>query len=67
MHVLKDFKQIPVLAWATGGKKDHAGKLHSPAAPAGITALLPVLKEMGYKYKAIYEKPDEPLFQMQNF
>lgn len=60
MHVLRDFKQIPVLVWATGGKTDAGGKLHSPAAPAALTALLPALKEMGFRYKVLYEKPDAP-------
>ena len=58
--IIKDYKHIPILAWATGGRTDKAGKLHSPAASAGITAFLPMLKEMGFRYKAIYEKPDEP-------
>ena len=57
--IIKDYKHIPILAWATGGRTRN-GKLHSPASAAGITAFLPVLKEMGFKYKAIYEKPDEP-------
>ena len=60
MFVLKEFRDVPILVWATGGKTDAGGKLPSPAAPAAITALLPVFREMGYKYKAIYEKPDEP-------
>ena len=59
LQVLKEYKAVPVLVWATGGKTDSSGKLHSPAAQAGITALLPALREMGYKFKAIYEKPDE--------
>ena len=60
MIVLKEYRNIPLLVWSTGGKTDTNGKLHSPAAPAAITALLPVLKEMNFKYKAIYEKPDSP-------
>ena len=60
MLILRDYKRIPVLVWATGGRTDAGGKLHSPAAPAALTALLPALKEMGFRYKALYEKPDEP-------
>ena len=30
----------------------------APAAAAGITGFLPVVKEFGYKYKVILEKPD---------
>lgn len=59
MQVIRDYKDIPLFVWAIGGKTDAKGKLHSPATPAAITALLPVLNEMGFKYKAIYEKPDE--------
>ena len=60
MSVIKDYRHIPIVAWSTGGKTDQTGKLHSPASPAGITAFIPMLKEMGFKYKALYEKPDEP-------
>ena len=59
MRVLKEYRQTPILAWATGGRRDAGGKLHSPAAAAGITALIPVLREMGFHYKAIYEMPDQ--------
>jgi L-fucose isomerase-like protein len=59
-NIIRDYKDVPILVWATGGKTDNSGKLHSPAAPAGITAFLPTLREMAFKHKAIYEKPDEP-------
>jgi len=61
MQVLKHFRDVPVLVWGIGGRTDSAGKLHSPAAAAGITALTPVLAEMGFRYKVICQKPDEPL------
>jgi L-fucose isomerase-like protein len=59
MSVLRDFRRVPVLVWGIGGKV-IAGKLHSPAAAAGITAVIPLLRQMGYSYKIICEKPDEP-------
>jgi L-fucose isomerase-like protein len=61
MQILKNYRGTPVLVWGIGGKTDAGGKLHSPAAAAGVTALVPVLKEMGYSYKVICQKPDEPL------
>ena len=60
MQIIRDYKQVPMLVWATGGRTDANAKLHSPAAPAAITALIPMMREMGFKYKAIYEQPDEP-------
>ena len=58
MSSLKEAKDIPILAYSAGGRTDANGKLHSPAGPAAITAFLPVLKAMGYKYKAVYQRPD---------
>ena len=59
MHVLKHFRETPVLVWGAGGRTVD-GKLFSPAAAAGITALVPLLREMGYKYKVICDAPDSP-------
>jgi L-fucose isomerase-like protein len=60
MNVLKKHKNNkPLLVYSTGGRTDESGKLHSSAAPAALTALTPALKEMGYRFKVIYEKPDE--------
>jgi len=61
MQVLRHFRDVPILIWGIGGKTDASGKLHSPAAAAGITALTPVLAEMGFRYKVICQKPDEPM------
>ena len=61
MHALKHFRDIPILVLGVGGRTDANGKLVSPAAAAGVTAFVPVLREMGYKYKVICGKPDEPL------
>ena len=59
MHILKNFRNVPVLVWGIGGITDKSGKLHAPAAGAGVTGFVPVIKEMGYKYKVIMEKPDD--------
>ena len=61
MQVLKNYRDKPILVWGIGGKTDATGKLHSPAAAAGVTALVPALKEMGFIYKVICQKPDEHL------
>lgn len=58
MHIIKDYTDVPLLIWGIGGVTDKTGKLHSPAAAAGITGFLPVVKEFGFKYKVILEKPD---------
>ena len=60
MHIIKEYKEVPLLIWGIGGVTDKNGKLHSPAAAAGITGFVPVIKELGYKYKVILEKPDSP-------
>lgn len=60
MHVLKNFRDVPVLIWGIGGVTDSTGKLHAPAACAGITGFIPVAKEFGFKYKIIMEEPDSP-------
>lgn len=59
MHVLKNFRDVPLLIWGIGGMTDKTGKLHAPAAGAGVTGFIPIVKEMGYTYKTIMEKPDE--------
>ena len=60
MYVLKNFRDVPLLIWGIGGTYDDTGKLHAPAAGAGITGFIPVAKEMGFKYKTIMEKPGAP-------
>lgn len=61
MRTLKNHRDKPVLVWGIGGWTDAAGKLIAPAAAAGTTALVPVLKELDYKYMVINQKPDEAL------
>ena len=43
MHVLKNYRQTPLLVWGIGGTTDKTGKLHSPAAAAGITGFMPIV------------------------
>ncbi len=59
MHILKNYRDVPLLIWGIGGMTDNTGKLHAPAAGAGVTGFIPIVKEMGYTYKTIMEKPDE--------
>lgn len=58
MHILKNYTHIPLLIWGIGGTTDKSGKLHSPAAAAGITGFLPVAKEFGFTVKVILQRPD---------
>ncbi len=59
MHILKKYRDVPLLIWGIGGFTDNTGKLHAPAAGAGVTGFVPIVKELGFKYKIIMEKPDE--------
>ena len=61
MRTLKHFREVPVLVWGIGGHTDSIGKLHAPAAGASVTAICPLLREMGYRWELILEKPDEVL------
>lgn len=60
MHILKNFRDVPILIWGIGGITDKNGKLHAPAAGAGVTGFVPIVKEMGFKYKIIMEKVNSP-------
>ena len=59
MRTLIDHKDKPILVWGIGGWTEN-GKLFAPAATAGTTAIIPALKEMGFTYMLVNEKPDEP-------
>lgn len=61
MRTLKDYRDIPVLVYGSGGWTDSTGKIIAPAAAAGTTAITPVLRELGIKYELINSKPDEPV------
>lgn len=60
MRALRHFRGTPVVVWGVGGRTDATGKIHSPAAPAGVTALVPLLREMGFPFWIECERPDEP-------
>ncbi len=60
MHILKNFRDVPLLIWGIGGFTDETGKLHAPAAGAGVTGFVPIIKELGFTYKIIMEEPDAP-------
>ena len=59
MRTLINHRDVPVLVWGIGGYYDESGKLYAPASTAGTTAIIPVLKEMGFKYMLVNEKPAE--------
>lgn len=59
MRTLIDYREKPVLVWGIGGWTEN-GKLFAPAATAGTTAIIPALKELGFKWMLVNEKPDEP-------
>ena len=59
MRTLIDYKDKPILVWGIGGYTEN-GRLFAPAATAGTTAIIPALKEMGFRYCLVNEKPDEP-------
>lgn len=59
MRTLINYKDKPILVWGIGGYSEN-GRLFAPASTAGTTAIIPVLKEMGFTYVLVNEKPDEP-------
>lgn len=61
MRTLKDYPEVPVLVYGSGGWTDETGKLIAPAAAAGTTAITPVLREFGFRYALINEKPDDEI------
>ncbi|MGE5558491.1 MAG: hypothetical protein ACM3WV_07745 [Bacillota bacterium] len=62
IRVLKEYKHLPILVWGLGGKTAN-GTLISPASPAGTSALLFPMRQLGIKYKYIYDHPDsEPKY-----
>ena len=56
MRTLKNYKEKPILVWGIGGWTDASGKLIAPAAAAGTTALVPVLKELEAQEKKYVKK-----------
>lgn len=57
--VLREFAHKPILVWGMGGRTVN-GTLISPASPAGTSALLHPMRQLGINYKFIYDHPDSP-------
>jgi len=60
LKVLREFRHKPILLWGLGGYTKN-GSLVSPASQAGTSALREPLTQMGFKFKLIYDWPDNPL------
>lgn len=58
--ILRDYLHLPILLWGRGGYTVD-GRLVSPAAQAGTSAVLDTIKFLGAKYKYIYDYPDSPM------
>jgi L-fucose isomerase-like protein len=57
LRVLRECSHKPILVWGLGGKTIK-GTLVSPASPAGTSALLGPMRQMGIKYSYVYDHPD---------
>lgn len=53
IRVIDNFKEIPMILWSLAGWYEN-GKLISTADQAGATALNNTMKQLGYKYRFIY-------------
>ena len=60
-RVLREFKHEPIVLYSMGGFTDENGTLISPAAGAGSTSLRYPLERWGYKFKYLFNGPDQPL------
>ena len=58
--ILRDYLHLPILLWGRGGYTID-GRLVSPAAQAGTSAVVDTLKLLGAKYKYVYDYPDSPM------
>src|SRR5574341_567047 len=58
--ILRDYLHLPILLWGRGGYTVD-GRLVSPAAQAGTSAVLDTIKFLGAKYKYVYDYPDNPM------
>lgn len=62
IRVLRECQGLPILVWGMGGRTVD-GTLVSPAGAAGASGLLHPLRQMGIRYKYIYDYPDcEPKY-----
>jgi len=68
VRVVDEFSHKPILLWGLTGDMVN-GKLVTPAAQAGTTALRKTMEDLGYKFKYVYEYLHQPpkVDQVTNF
>lgn len=57
---LREFSSKPILLWGLGGRTEQ-GRLVSPAAQAGTSALRQPMEALGFRFRFIYDHPDAPM------
>jgi L-fucose isomerase-like protein len=60
IRVLLAFRHLPVLLYSLGGFTE-GGTLICPAAGAGVAALRYPLERMGFRFRHLFNGPDQPL------
>lgn len=68
IEVIDEYRHIPMLLWGLCGDKND-GHIVTTAEQAGTSALKPVLEDMGYSYKFVYNSIglDWPIEKIKNF
>jgi L-fucose isomerase-like protein len=60
-RVLHAFRDKPMVLYSFGGWTDEHGTLISPAAGAGSTSVRYPLEQWGFKFKYLFNGPDQPM------
>jgi L-fucose isomerase len=60
MRVLLAFRHLPVLLYSLGGFTEN-GTLICPAAGAGVAAIRWPLERMGFRFRHLFNGPDQPM------
>ncbi len=60
IRVLLEFRHLPVLLYSLGGFTE-GGTLICPAAGAGVAAMRYPLERMGFRFKHLFNGPDQPM------
>ncbi len=60
-RVLQTFRDKPMVLYSFGGWTDEHGTLISPAAGAGSTSIRYPLEQWGYKFRYLFNGPDQPM------
>ncbi|MCX7032075.1 MAG: hypothetical protein NTU62_18415 [Spirochaetes bacterium] len=60
IRVLLAFRHLPVLLYSLGGFTEN-GTLICPAAGAGVTAMRWPIERMGFRFKHLFNGPDQPM------